>query len=237
LTELELLVVLAVTAVGSLVHGTTGVGLGLVTGPFLLSIDPRFIPGPILLASVLIALRHLVAEGDQLDRATLTRIVAGMPVGAGLALVVLAVIDQRTMAIGIGIAVIVTAALLLRGVTFPTGGRSEVVAGVGATFGAVTAALPGPPLVMALHDREPGQLRPTVAASSVVIAAVTAASLTATGRFGLAELGLLALMVPAVLVGLIAARFVRPRIDQHRFRTAVLWLALAGGASLLIRTL
>lgn len=237
LTITEVVIVLGLTSLGSMIHGTTGIGLGLVTGPFLLSIEPRFVPGPIVLASVIVAIRHLMAERQHIDRATLTRIVSGMPVGAGAAIGLLALIDDRSMAIAIGLLVIVTALALLNGLTLPPGPKTEIGAGAGSAFGALAAALPGPPLVMSLHDRQPPELRATVAASSVVIAIVTAGSLLAAGRFAGRELQLLALMAPAVLCGLLAARFVRPRVDQQRFRTFVLLLALAGGSSLLIRNL
>ncbi len=233
----EILIVLALTALGSMIHGTTGIGLGLVTGPFLLSIEPRFVPGPIILASVMISIRHLLAERDHIDRGTMTRIAIGMPIGGAAALALLAVIDDRTMAITIGGLVIVAAVLLLIGFTLTSSSRTMVGAGAGAAFGALAAALPGPPLVMALHDRPAPELRATAAAAGVMTAMVTTGSLLAVGRFGWHELRLLALMTPAVIAGLGLARLVRPRVDQRLFRLFVLTLALAGGASLLIRNI
>ena len=40
-----------VVGLGSLLQGSIGFGLGLFAVPFLVLIDPRLVPGPILLAS------------------------------------------------------------------------------------------------------------------------------------------------------------------------------------------
>ena len=228
----ELAAVATVTVLGSIVHGSTGIGIGLVAGPTLLTVDPRFVPGPLLLSSLIVGARHLVVERDQMNRAILTRLLLGVPPGMAAVLIVLAIVDDRVMALTIGVMVVMAAVALLAGVRLPRTPGFEVLGGAASAFGSMAAALPGPPLVMTLHDLPGPVMRPTVAAIVNIIGLVVAISLAALGRFGLAELSLLALLVPFVLAGLYLARFVRPWLDSVFFRPAVLCLSLASGLAL-----
>ncbi len=227
----------AVTMLGSVVHGSTGIGLGLVAGPVLLSIEPAFVPGPILASSTIIGCRHLLVERHHVDPSTLRRLLLGLPIGVAAAILVLTAVDERLLAIGVGGLVIVAALALLAGLEAPSSSRYEVAGGAAASFGAMTAALPGPPLAMALHDTPGPVMRPTIAATSLVLIAASVASLAVVGRFGGDELRLLALLIPFVLCGLVVARLVRPWLDQAFLRPAVLSVALAGGLALLLRSL
>jgi len=61
------------------------------------------------------------------------------------------------------------------------------------------------------------------------------ALLVVAGEFGSHELELTGWMVPGLVVGLLAGRHVRPYVDKAWFRPAVLWLAVLGGAAVVIR--
>ncbi len=233
----EILIVAAVTILGSIVHGTTGIGLGLIAGPALVSIDPKFAPGPILISSLIVGIRHIVVEWRNVDRQILLRLAAGLPVGTALAILVLATISDRVMAIVIGALVIVASCALLMGFELQRTPRKEVMGGAAASFGAVAAALPGPPLVMTLHDTPGPILRPTISLVNVLIVTIGLVGLILVGRFGADEVSLLGLLAPFVVAGLVLARFVRPWLDRSFFRPAVLCLALAGGAALLLSNL
>ena len=237
MTATEILIIAAVTIAGSIIHGTTGIGLGLVAGPALLSVDPKFVPGPILLASMIVGVRHIVVEWRTTDRNILRRLCFGLPFGTAAALIILTTVNERVMAICIGALVILASAALLGGFEFSRTPRNEVVGGAAASFGAVAAALPGPPLVMALHDTPGPVLRPTISLVNALISAVGMVGLALVGLFGWAELQLLALLTPFVLIGLFLARFVRPWLDRSFFRPTVLCLSLAGGAALLFSNL
>lgn len=61
------------------------------------------------------------------------------------------------------------------------------------------------------------------------------ALLVGAGEFGTHELELTAWMVPGMVVGLLAGARVRPLLDRGWFRPAVLWLAVLGGAAVVLR--
>ncbi len=233
----EVVIIGLVTALGATVHGSTGVGLGLVAGPALAAIDPQFVPGPLMLVSIVISVRHLMAERQNVDRAVVGRLLLGLPVGVAAAVIVLVTIDERMLAIGIGLLVAAASLLLLGGFHLPRTPVSEFAGGAGAAFGSVTASLPGPPLVMSLHDLPGEVMRPTVASASSLMSVVTVVALAPIGLFGATEAGLTAMLVPFAIVGLLVARVVRPWLDRQFFRPVILSIALAGGVALVIRNL
>lgn len=201
------------------------------------AIDPAFVPGPLMLISIIISARHLLSERQNVDRAVVKRLMLGLPIGVGAAVLVLLAIDERMLALGIGGLVVVMSLLLLSGFHLPRTPITEFAGGAGAAFGSVTASLPGPPLVMSLHDLPGEVMRPTVASVASVLSIVTVIALAPIGLFGLTEVGLSALLTPFALLGLLTARVVRPWLDRRLFRPIILGIALAGGVSLIIRNL
>lgn len=237
MTLSEIVIVGIVTVLGATVHGSTGVGLGLVAGPALVSVDPRFLPGPLMLVSIIVSIRHLHSERQNVDRAVVRRLLLGLPIGVLAAVLVLITIDERMLALGIGGLVVIMSLLLLSGFHLPRTPGCELLGGAGAAFGSVTASLPGPPLVMSLHDLPGPVMRPTIAAAASLLSLVTVVALAPIGLFGVAEAGLSALLVPFTIVGLMVARVVRPWLDRQFFRPVILVIALAGGLALIIRNL
>ena len=134
-----------------------------------------------------------------------------------------------------GAATALAAAAILLGARVARSRRVEITAGGLMAFASVTAALPGPPLVIGFSDMKPSCMRGTASASILVVAILAGISLLLAGRFGTEELKLLGLLLPGALLGLLSARYLRPVLDRSWFRTAVLVMACAGGIALVIR--
>jgi len=66
----EVVVFVVSTAAGATVHASVGIGIGLVVGPALIAVDPEFMPGPVILATMLLAVRHLIVDGRHADTST-----------------------------------------------------------------------------------------------------------------------------------------------------------------------
>lgn len=234
---LDLVIVLAITATGAIVQGSAGIGLGLVASPVLLSVDPSFGPGPLLLGGLVVGARHMSAEWDDLDRPTLRRSFIGLPVGVIGGLSVLHVMAPDTLALMIGLVICAVSLFLLSGVRVPRTNAGDIVTGAASAFTSMTAALPGPPLVIGFADLTPRALRSTVSAFVAVTSAAAFAGLMIIGRFGTHEATLLALMVPGLVLGVYLSRWTRPLLDRQWFRPAILVLSLAGGAALALNHL
>lgn len=237
MTGLEIALVVGITAVGALVHGCVGIGIGLVAGPVLVAIDPTFVPGPLLLAGQLVGLRHVRVERRHIVLPALRNGLIGLPFGLAGGLVVLVMVDERLLSLIIGVAVATAAGWLLTGPRLRRSPAIEILAGGMVAFSSTTAALPGPPLVVAYSDMAPRAMRGTASAVMLAISIVVTASLIAAGRFGTDELALLGWLLPGVALGLLGARWLRPVLDRKWFRTFVLVVAATGGVALILRQL
>ena len=237
LSSSELVLVLLITAAGAIVQGSAGIGLGLIASPVLLSIDVDFGPGPLLLGGLVIGARHMTAEWDDLDRPTLGRAFLGLPIGAIAGLAVLRVMDADTLSLTVGLLICVAAVALLCGANLHRTTTTDVITGASAAFTSMTAAIPGPPLVIGFADLAPRCLRCTVSVFVAVTGVVVFFGLLAIGRFGWHEAALLGTMIPGLLIGVVLSRWTRPLLDRSWFRPAVLLLSFAGGAALAINQL
>ena len=237
LSIFEIIVIVLFTTAGALVQGGAGIGLALVAGPALVFIDPAFVPGPLMLAAQATNIRHVVVEGEHLDRGICTRALYGVPVGLIAGLVVLSTVDETTMAVIVGSATAMAAIVLLAGVHVVRTPRIEMAAGVLTAFATVTASLPGPPIIVALNDLEAKRLRPTCAAIILVVSIFGFIGLVATGNFGADEVVLTMWLVPGIATGMVLARWARPHMDGPGFRPTVLTIALVGGIALVVRSI
>lgn len=231
----EILVVLAFTSAGAAVHASVGIGIGLVAGPALIAVDSAFLPGPVIMATLILTARHLIVDGRHADRGTVTRAYIGVPFGLALGLVVVAVADEATMRLVIGCAIVVAAVLLLLGVHVSRRARTDVLGGVAFSLSLIAAGIPGPAAAVAFNDLPPTRYRGTMGFLGIPVSVLSLGLLAVAGEFGSHELELTAWMIPGILVGLLAGRHVRPHLDNAWFRPAVLWLALLGGVAVVIR--
>ena len=237
LGAVDLLIVFLITMAGAIVQGSAGIGLGLVASPVLLTIDPSFGPGPLLIGGLVVGARHMTAEWDDLDRPTLRRALFGLPIGALAGLAVLQIMAPDTLSLTIGVLICAVSLFLLSGVTVPRSKTGDLATGAASAFTSITAALPGPPLVIGLAELGPRALRCTVSVFVAATSGFALIGLIAIDRFGTREAALLALMVPGLVFGVVLSRWTRPLLDRHWFRPGVLLLAMAGGAALAIHQL
>lgn len=222
---------------GAIVHGSVGIGLGLVAAPALVSIDPAFAPGPLLLAGQIVGARHVLAEYKHAELMAWKRGLYGLPFGVAGALILLATVSNKVMAIIVGSLTAAAAALLLMGWDLARTPKAEMGAGAACAFASLTAGMPGPPLVCVYSDMKPSTMRPTASLLILSVAFVGFISLLISGNFGSHEFELLLWLVPGVLMGLFASRWVRPFLDKPWFRPLVLVIALIGGVALVARQL
>ena len=220
-----------------MVHGSLGMGAALIAGPALVAIDPGFAPGPLMVIGQIVGIRHAIVERRHTDRRAVRHCTLGLPFGLAAGLAVLTAISDKMLGLLIGSLTAAAAISLLCGLRIRRTPSVEVATGFATAFASVTAALPGPPLVLTFSDMKPATLRGTFATFVLMVAAAGLIGLVVTGEFGRHELGLTAWLVPGVVLGLTAARFVRPYVDRSWFRPAVLIVALAGGIALILRQL
>ena len=223
-----------VVAVGAMIQGSLGFGLGLVSAPALALIDATFIPGPLLLVGVAVTLTVFLRERGAVDWKGMKWAIFGRVVGtiAGG----WAVVAFSKDAVIVLVAVLVLAGVLMTSVGWKiktnriTLSTAGIVSGVMGTLTSVG----GPPMAL-VYQRETAQkLRATLAGFFLVGATFSLLTLAVSGGMSQHDFALGALMLPGYVIGMIANRWASKFLDKGYSRVAVLTFSALSSVVLLL---
>ena len=228
----DFLLVTLVVAMGALVQGTIGFGLGLLAAPLLVLIDRHLVPGPLLAASAVLTVLMTRREWREVMRDDLRWAVSGRLLGTVVAVGALTALTEsrlRTLFAGLVLAAVGLTAIGLR-----VRPRPKVLTVVGAISGFMSTitSIGGPPMAL-LYQHESGpRIRGTLSAFFVVGVAMSLGGLRVAGHFGLPELKLAAYLLPGIVLGYAGSRHTAGIFDRGFIRPAV--LAVSGLAALAV---
>ena len=226
-----------VMTISAILQGAVGFGLGLVAIPFLIYLDLRYVPGPLLVAALTLHMLVLRRDRSGVDRSGLVMLLSGRVLGTIPAAVLLAYLPLDSMKILLASVVLAGAVM---GVLH-TGARPtrSVLFGAGAVSGfmATAAGLGGPPVAL-VYQRETGlRLRGTLAAYFVVGTVLSLIALAWAGRFGTEEIRLSVLLIPGTVLGFVMSRRAAAYLDSGRTRAAVLTVSALAAVSVIVTVL
>lgn len=237
---MELLVLAAVAlvvfVVAALVQAVTGFGSALAAVPGLLLVtDPARAVVAATVVSLVLTTGMALREREHVERRdavvlTVTGLV-GMPVG----LVLLAVADEGLLSAGIAAAMLVMVALLAAGLR--VGRRGLPVVGVVSGGLLTSTGMNGPPLVMALVDREPRCYRATLQA---VFAGQDVVAVAAFVLLGHVDVDVLVLAVGGVAglpLGWRLGDAIFHRVSPSQLRPLVIGTLVASALAVLVTAL
>lgn len=228
----EGLLVTAVVAAGAALQSATGFGFALLVAPVLAAVvGPKAGVVTLTLLGVPMTLWNLSRWHGHLDRRLAAVVSAAGLVGMPLGLWVLRVADDRTLTLVVAAVVLLLTALLWRGVAFPAGRATELVAGVTSGILATSTGTNGPPLVIAFQagGLAPDAFRATLAAAFAVEGLAALLGFALTGLVGVDELRLALFGIPGIVVGALLGERVFARLEAERFRVVVLVVLAATG--------
>jgi uncharacterized membrane protein YfcA len=223
-----------VVAVGAMIQGSLGFGLGLVSAPALALIDATFIPGPLLLVGVAVTLTVFLRERGAVDWKGMKWAIFGRVIGtiAGG----WAVVAFSKDAVIVLVAVLVLAGVLMTSIGWKiktnriTLSTAGIVSGVMGTLTSVG----GPPMAL-VYQRETAQkLRATLAGFFLVGATFSLLTLAVSGGMSQHDFALGALMLPGYVIGMIANRWASKFLDKGYSRVAVLTFSALSSIVLLL---
>jgi hypothetical protein len=229
--------VTVVMTISAFLQGAVGFGLGLIAIPFLIYLDLRFVPGPLLVAALTLHMLVLQRDRSGVDKSGLTMLLSGRVLGTIPAAVLLAHLPIDSMKILLAGVVLAGAVMgLLHSGGHPT---PAVLFGAGTASGfmATTAGLGGPPVAL-VYQRETGlRLRGTLAAYFIVGTVFSLIALAWAGRFGVEELRLSSVLIPGTVLGYFLSRRAAAYLDGGRTRTAVLTVSALAAVSVILTVL
>jgi uncharacterized membrane protein YfcA len=216
LTLTQIALAAGAVTVGATLQGSIGFGLGLVAAPLLVLIDPRFIPAPLLLASVVLTVLLTHREWRSVQFRDL-----GWAIGGRM----------------VGIAAAIAALLLISGLHLPPTPRTLLGAGMLSGFSGTAVSIGGPPMALVLQRESGARLRGTLSAFFVVGISMSLVGLRIAGRLGRTELLLSLALLPGILLGYLISRHTARLLDRGYTRSAVLAVSGAAGVVVIIKQL
>ena len=222
---------------GATVQSLVGLGLGLVAAPVITLVEPELMPELMLWLACTYPIVTLAAEREDIHWAGLgwslpTRLV-------GTALGVAAVASFSTRVLGLAVAVMVLAAVLVTwlAVRPPITRGSLMTAGLVSGFSGTATSIGGPPMAILYQEQPPRQIRTTLAVYFMVGAALSLGGLAIAGQLELRQVLLAACLAPVLPVGAVLGRALRRRLAPERVRAVVLLLCATSAVALLVRSL
>lgn len=232
-----LLAAAVAVGVGSCLQATVGFGMALVAAPLLALLDPGLVPGPLMVAALVLGLLTVVRDRRAVAVREIAWALVGRVPGSVVGLAALLTFTVRSLSLTLGAIVLVAVAVGAAGVEVPITRRSLVTAGVISGFTATTTAVGGPPIALLYQDREGASVRGNLAGFFLVGGLVTIGLLVVGGEFAGEELRASLALLPAVVVGFTASTWTRGLIDGDRVRPAVQVVAAVSAIALIVRTL
>lgn len=226
-----------VIAAGALLQGSVGFGFALLAAPLLVLIDARFVPGPLLMASLALTTLITWREFKSVRLADLGWSLPGRVVGTGVAVAALALVPERRLQLLLGLVMLVS--------TLLAASRLRVVPSPFTLFGAGTMAgitgtltsVGGPPMALIYRDETGPRLRGTLNAFFVFGVTISIIGLILSGHFG-REQALLALaLMPGAPVGFVLSKHTAGVLDRGYTKPVVLALSGIAAAVVVIKAL
>ena len=231
----EFLLASLIVAIGSALQSSVGFGFALMSAPILAFVDPRLVPGPLILAVTLLLVLTAIREQKSMDLTGIGWVLFGRIPGTVLAIVLLDAMSARGITIGLGVLVLFAVAISLLRVDLPRKPPLLLVAGLISGLMGTSSGLGGP-AVAVLYQNEPGdRVRSTLAGYFLIGALMSLAALSWAGRMGRAEATLSVGLLPGIVIGFLASRKSSAWLDRGRTRGAVLLVAAVAGLASIVR--
>lgn len=237
MTAGELTLAAIVMAIGACLQGAVGFGSNLVAAPLLLLLSRTFVPGPVIVASLLLNLFVLRREGAGSVDARIGPAIVGQVPGAILAGVVFATVPERGLSLLFAAMVLAAVALSAVGRQLPMTRPALVGAGATSAFMGTISGIGGPPMAM-VFQRLPGPaLRGTLSRFFLIGGVVSLATLLVVGRLGGDEVVPALVLLPGTAAGFALSGPLARRVDRGAVRPVVLVLSAVSAVAVVVREL
>jgi uncharacterized membrane protein YfcA len=237
MTWLTALVATTVIAIGAVVQGTIGFGMGLFAAPILALMDHRLVPGPLIAAGMVLTLLVARREWDSVRRPDLGWALGGRVFGIVLAVLILGIATPAGTDFLLGVLILCAVAMSASGVPIALRPRTLVGAGAISGFFATTSSVGGPPMALLYQHESGARIRATLSAYFLIGGAMSLIGLAIGGHYRWPEVADSVVLVPGVLVGYALSRRSSGALRQHLVRRLILVISSGSALMLIARQL
>jgi len=234
---LSLILAFFISSCGALLQGSVGFGLGLISVPLLVLIDPVYVPGPVLLAAFFLNLLIFLRERHAVQIKGLHWAVLGRIVGAIFGAMILITIPQKNLSMMFGVMVLLAIGISLVGFNLKMTSTNIFGAGVASGIMGTTSSIGGPPMALVYQKQEGPTIRGTLSGIFIFGTIISLIALAIIGRFGLREIKATALLIPGVFLGFLLSNRSTKILDRGFIRPAVLITSAISGIVVILRNL
>lgn len=229
---MEIAIAAFVIFVGSFVQTSIGFGLAVIAAPILFFIDPLYVPAPITVSALTLSLAISFSHWRSISFQGLKFAILGRVPGTVAGGFLLLWIDQKALALWVGVSVLLAVLLSLSNIVFRPTSKTLFSAGFLSGFMGTSSSIGGPPMALVLQHQENNFIRANLAAFFVISCCMSLLMLASIDRFGLSQIIISLPLMPATLVGYWIATKTMHRISHQNLRRASLLLcAIAGCAA------
>ncbi len=218
-------------------QGAVGFGLALVAAPLVALVEPTLVPGPMLLAALVLPLLTAGREWRSIDVAGVKWALVGRVPGSLLGAALLARLPAAATSPVVGLVVLAGVAMTASGLRVRATAATLVGAGVVSGLMGTVTSVGGPPLALVYQHATGPELRGTLSGYFVLAAAISILSLAAVGRFGAADVRAGLALLPGVALGFLVSGPAARILDRGYTRVAVLAVSALAGMILVVRQL
>ncbi len=228
---MELAIAALVIFVGSFVQSSIGFGLAIIAAPVLFLIDPLYVPAPITMAALTLSVANAWSHRGSISLQGLKFAILGRVPGTIAGGLLLLWIDQKALALWLGISVLVAVGLSLRNFALQPTPGAMFSAGLLSGFMGTSSSIGGPPMALVLQHQASDFIRANLAAFFIVSCLMSLVMLALVGRFGSAELGISLPLLPAALAGYWVAMRTLHLVSHQTLRSCSLVLCVIAGSA------
>jgi uncharacterized membrane protein YfcA len=234
-TPLEAVLGALIMAAGAFLQGAVGFGANLMAAPLLALVLDDFVPGPVIVASVLLNILVMRREGTgNVDR-RIHAAIAGQIPGALVAGVVLSALSQSALSVVFALVVLAGVGLSIGGWHIRPTTSTLVAAGATAGFMGTISGIGGPPIALVYQNADGPTLRGTLSRFFLAGAAVAIPTLLVVGALDRESIAPSLALLPGTTLGFVLSAHLARRIDKGAVRPVVLCLSAVSAVAVLVR--
>ncbi|MEJ2054182.1 MAG: TSUP family transporter [Calditrichaceae bacterium] len=198
-------------------------------------IDPIFVPGPLILAALLLTLLMFYREKADVDFIGLKWAIVGRITGTVIGAFVLTIVSGSSMVVLLAGLVLLAIIINASGLRLKADAATIFGAGTLSGFMAIVAAIGGAPMALIYQDEAGPRIRSTLAGIFIIGIILALISLVVIGRFGYTEFITAVLLLPGIIIGFFISSGTKKYLDRGYIRIAVLSVSALAATVLIVR--
>ncbi|MGR5064035.1 sulfite exporter TauE/SafE family protein [Photobacterium sp. DNB22_13_2] len=227
--ELSILLSMLLIFIGAFVQTTTGFGMAVVASPLLLHVSPDYVPGPIVVVGLFLALVNMYKYRLHVNWLGLRKSVFGLLPGSICGAGLLYLVDVEQLSLFLGATVLVAVGASLLPIKIEVTPNRLTAAGFLSGFLGTSSGIGGPPMALLLQHQKLHLIRANLAAFFLMNCILSLLIQIPIGYMSMHHLFLALPLIPASYAGHKLAVSVNDYISHKAVRNASLLLCIVAG--------